>query len=132
MKIFGASIGVGGRIKPNVKITCPWLLSIGDHCWLGENLWIDNLDVVTIGDNVCLSQGVYICTGNHDFKKLKFDLCCSPVVLDSESWIAAYSRIGPGSIVGRGAVVAFGSVVTGTVSAGSIVRGNPAVTIRQR
>ena len=36
--IFGSKIGKGGRIKPYVKITYPWKLEIGNHCWIGEEV----------------------------------------------------------------------------------------------
>ncbi|RZM03351.1 MAG: colanic acid biosynthesis acetyltransferase WcaF, partial [Pedobacter sp.] len=53
LRIFGAKIGKGLVIKPFVNIKYPWLLEIGDHCWLGEQVWIDNLAQITIGNNVC-------------------------------------------------------------------------------
>jgi len=132
LRIFGATIGSGGRIKPRVCITYPWNLSIGDHCWLGEELWIDNIAQVVIGDNVCLSQGSYLCTGNHDFRSNQFDLRLGPITVHSEAWIAAQSVLAPGVIVGEGAIVSLGAVVLADVPAQSIVRGNPAVVINQR
>ena len=80
LRLFGARLGSGGRIKPRVCITAPWNLTIGDHCWLGEELWIDNLADVVVGDHVCLSQGAYLCTGNHDFRSHKFDLGWVPLL----------------------------------------------------
>ena len=43
LRLFGAQVGVGVNIKPNVNIKYPWLLEIGDYSWIGENVWIDNL-----------------------------------------------------------------------------------------
>ena len=60
LRIFGAKIGKGGNIKPYIRVSEPWNLSIGDYCWLGENIWIDNLALVKIGNRVCISQDVYI------------------------------------------------------------------------
>ena len=67
--LFGAKLGKSIRLSPGIKIKMPWRLSIGDYSWIGEDVWIDNLSMVKIGNNVCISQGVYFCTGNHDFKK---------------------------------------------------------------
>src|ERR1035438_8301187 len=49
LRLFGARIGKGAYIKPGVKIKFPWYLTVGDHCWIGEDVWIDNLCMVTIG-----------------------------------------------------------------------------------
>ncbi len=130
--IFGANIGIGGRIKPRLNITLPWKLSVGDHCWLGENLWIDNLAEVRIGDRVCISQGTYLCTGNHDFRSLTFDLKIGPIIINSDAWIGAKCVLAPGSIIGHSAVIAIGSVVIGIVNEGSIFKGNPATKVGQR
>lgn len=132
LKLFSARIGVGGRIKPHVRITSPWNLTLGDYCWLGEGVWIDNLAPVVIGDNVCISQGAYLCTGNHDYKSPGFDLLLGSIYIASESWIAAKAVLAPGTEVGVGAVVSLGAVVSGVVEPGVIVRGNPALPYRDR
>ena len=129
---YGAKIGKGVRIKPRVQVTSPWLLRIGDWCWLGEALWIDNLDLVHIGDEVCLSQGSYLCTGNHDYRRQSFDLRLGKITIEAESWIAAKSILAPGITVGRGAIVSLGSVVLSDVTQNTIVRGNPAVVVGHR
>ena len=62
----------GVVIKPNVKIKYPWNLYIGNNSWLGEKVWIDNLDIVSVGNNCCISQGAYLLTGNHDYRSEYF------------------------------------------------------------
>ena len=52
LKLFGAKIGGNVVIKPNINIKYPWFLIIGDNCWIGEDVWIDNLANVKIGNNV--------------------------------------------------------------------------------
>ena len=71
--MFGAKIGNGVILKPKIFIKFPWKLEIGNNTWIGEKVWIDNIETVSIGDDCCVSQGVYFCTGNHDFKKETFD-----------------------------------------------------------
>jgi putative colanic acid biosynthesis acetyltransferase WcaF len=129
---FGARVGAGGRIKPGLQVTFPWRLTIGDHCWLGEHLWIDNLAPVTLGDRVCLSQGAYLCTGNHDFRSPGFELRLGPISIGSDAWIAARAVLAPGCVIGTGAVVGLGAVASGSVPPGAIVRGNPAVVVGER
>ena len=96
----GARIGAGCRIKPGLRVKFPWRLLVGDHCWLAEDAWIDNLAPVQIGDRVCLSQGAYLCTGNHDFRSPGFELRLGPIKIDSDAWIAARSVLSPGSQIG--------------------------------
>lgn len=67
LRAFGAKIGKGLVIKNNIVVKSPWNLVVGDDCWLGESCWIDNLDKVVIGNNVCISQGALLLTGNHDY-----------------------------------------------------------------
>lgn len=132
LRLFGARISSGCRLKPGLRVKFPWRLQVGHHCWLAEDAWIDNLATVILGDRVCLSQGVYLCTGNHDFRSPGFDLILGPISIGSDAWIAARAVLAPGTRVGNGAVVALASVVSGEVPAGAIVRGHPAVVVGQR
>lgn len=129
---FGAQIGRGVRIKPHVKIKFPWRLTVGHHTWLGEGLWIDNLAPVVIEDQVCLSQGVYLCTGNHDWSQPTFDLRVSPIHIKKSSWIAAKAVIGPGVTIGEGAILALGSVASQSLKPWTIYGGNPAQALKPR
>lgn len=128
----GAVIGPGCRIKPGLRVKFPWRLSVGADCWLAEDAWIDNLAPVTLGDRVCVSQGTYFCTGNHNYRVMGFDLRLGPITVDDDAWIAARAVLAPGTSVGAGAVVALGAVVAGSVPDGAIVRGNPARVVGQR
>lgn len=132
LRLFGASIGRGVVIKPHVRIKFPWRLSIGDHCWIGQGLWIDNIADVAIGSHVCISQNSYLCTGSHDRRRRTFDLIASPISVGDGAWIAANSILLPGVTVGANAVTAAGSVVTKDVASATIVGGNPARLIRLR
>ena len=107
---FGAKIGTGVVIKPRVSIKSPWHLSVGDNSWIGEGAWIDNPGPVTIGNDVCLSQGVYIVTGNHDFTSPGFVFFAQPVEVGDRAWICAKAILPPGSIVPARTVVPIGAV----------------------
>src|SRR3989338_3960609 len=132
LRIFGAKIGMGVIIKPYIKIKFPWRLTVGDYSWIGEGVWIDNLDQVVIGSNVCMSQGEYICTGNHDYKDEAFRLMTESITIEDECWIGAFVKIAPGVIVKKKSMIALGSVVTSHTEENSIYAGNPAMRIRQR
>jgi putative colanic acid biosynthesis acetyltransferase WcaF len=132
LRLFGARLGSGGRFKPHLRVKFPWHLQVGDHCWLGEEVWIDNLAPVRLGDRVCLSQGVYLCTGNHDFRSPQFRLRVQPIQIDADAWIDARAVLAPGTHVGAGAVVALAAAVKGTVAPGTVVAGNPARPVGHR
>jgi putative colanic acid biosynthesis acetyltransferase WcaF len=132
LRLFGAKIGKGVVIKPGVRVKFPWKLEIGDHCWIGEDVWIDNLARVKIGSNVCVSQGVYFCTGNHDWSDPAFSLKTLPITIEEQCWIAAKAIIGSGVTVGKGAVLTLGSVATRNLEPMKIYSGNPAQAINER
>ena len=132
LRMFGAKIGNGVLIKPNVNIKYPWLLTIADHVWIGENAWIDNLAEVTIGSNTCISQGALILCGNHDYTDTRFGLIVKPIVLEDGVWIGANTIVAGGSICKSHAVLAAGSVCSGVLESYSIYRGNPAVKVKDR
>ena len=132
LKLFGAKIGKGVVIKPNVNIKYPWLLEIGDHTWVGEKVWIDNLAKVTIGSNVCLSQGAMLLCGNHNYKKTTFDLILGEIVLEDGTWIGAHAVVCPGVTTGSHSILAVNSVANKDLESYSVYQGNPAVKIRER
>jgi len=105
LRMFGANIGQGVIIKPSVIIKYPWKLSIGDHSWIGEQVWIDNLDQVTIGNHCCISQGAMLLCGNHDYNKPTFNLMMKPIKLEDGVWIGAKCLVGPGVTAKEGAVL---------------------------
>lgn len=132
LKLFGARLGKNVLIKPGVNIKYPWLLQTGDHVWIGEKVWIDNLGMVTIGDNVCISQGALLLCGNHDYSKSTFDLVIKPITLKEGVWIGANATVCGGSHCGSHAVLSVGSVATGHLDAFGIYQGNPAIKVRER
>ena len=132
LRAFGATIGTGVVIKPGVRVKYPWFLAVGNDCWIGEACWIDNLTEVRLGNDVCLSQGAYLCTGNHNWSDPAFGLIVRPIVCEDGSWAAAKCILSPGTVLKRGAIAAAGAVVSGTVPEFHIVSGNPATYLRER
>jgi putative colanic acid biosynthesis acetyltransferase WcaF len=130
--VFGAKIGKSPRIRPGVIIKFPWKLVLGDHVWLGENCWIDNIAIVTIGSNCCISQGAFICTGNHNFSSSDFELMAKPIVLGDGVWIGAKSIVCPGVVAAEQSVLTAGSVIISNMESNMVYQGNPAVIKRKR
>ncbi len=132
LRLFGAGIGQGVIVKPGVRVKFPWRLKVGDDSWIGEDAWIDNLAMVEIGSDCCISQGVYLCTGDHDWSKPTFDLKTGAIRIEDQAWIAAKAVVRPGVSVGSGAVLTLGSVATKDLAAWKVYQGNPAAAIGDR
>jgi putative colanic acid biosynthesis acetyltransferase WcaF len=132
LRLFGARIGRGVTIKPGVRVKFPWRLQVGNHCWIGECVWLDNLAEIRIGNHCCLSQGAYLCTGSHDWRRVRFDLVVKPIALEDEVWLAARSVVGPGVTARRGAVLSLGSVATRDLLPWHIHQGVPARPAKPR
>jgi putative colanic acid biosynthesis acetyltransferase WcaF len=126
LRSFGARIGREVVIKPGVRVKYPWWLTIGDASWVGEDCWIDNLTWVHIGKSVCISQGVYLCTGNHDWTDPSFPTMVEPIRIDDGAWIGARALICPGVTIGQEGVATAGSVVNHDIMLREIHSGNPA------
>jgi len=132
LRRFGAEIGEGVVIKPGVLVKFPWRLHVGDHSWLGERVWFDTLADIRIGKNCCISQGAYLCTGNHDWSRDSFDLMTQDIVLEDRVWVAARTSVGPGLTLREGAVLTMGSVATRDLAAWTIHSGVPARAVAPR
>lgn len=126
LRLFGAKIGRGVVIKPGVNIKYPWLLSVGDHSWIGEGVWIDNLARVTIGSNCCISQGAMLLCGNHNFRLPTFDLIVKEINIENGAWVGARCVVCPGVTVGEKSILTVGSVSTTNLEPCKIYQGNPA------
>lgn len=132
LRAFGAKIGKGVLIKPRVNVKYPWNLEIGNHVWIGEGVWIDNLGMVRIEDNVCISQGALLLCGNHNYKKSTFDLMVGNITLEEGVWIGAKSTVCPGINCYSHSILCINSVASTHLKPYSIYRGNPAVKIKER
>lgn len=132
LRCFGAEIGKDVVIKPRVRVKYPWKLKVGNNTWIGEDVWIDNLGEVLIGNNCCLSQGVMLLCGNHNYKLATFDLQVGIITLEDGVWIGAKSVVCPGVICHTHSVLAVGSVASGRMEAYGIYRGNPAIKVKER
>jgi putative colanic acid biosynthesis acetyltransferase WcaF len=132
LRLFGAKIGKAVNIKPKVNVKYPWLLEIGNYAWVGEGVWIDNLALVKIGANACVSQGALLLTGNHNYKKPTFDLMTGPITIDEGAWIGAKAIVCPGIKVHSHAILTVGSVATKDLDPYTIYSGNPAIKVKER
>lgn len=132
LRLFGAKIGQCVVLKPSINIKYPWLLEIGDNSWIGEGAWLDNLAQISIRKNCCISQGAYLCTGNHDWSDEAFCLVVKPICVEDGAWIGAKAMVLPGVIVKTHAIISAGSVMSSDAEPYTIYCGHPAVAINTR
>jgi putative colanic acid biosynthesis acetyltransferase WcaF len=132
LRAFGATIGEGAVIKPGVRVKFPWRLTLGRNVWIGESVWIDNLAEVRIGDDCCISQGAYLCTGSHDWSDPRFALVTRPILLEGECWVGARASLAPGTVMERGAVLTMGAVGRGRLAGWRVHPAGVSGTVRDR
>lgn len=131
LRLFGARIGENVIIRSRLRVKFPWNLEIGDNCWIGEGVWIHNQGLITIEDNVVVSQEAFVTTGSHDIYE-SMDLVIERVVVRRGAWITTRCVVLQGVEIGENAIVTPGSVVHRSLPPDGIYGGNPANLIRQR
>ena len=132
LRLFGAKIGKKVIIRPSVKITYPWKLSIGNYSWIGDDVDLYTLGEIAIGNHVVISQRSYICTGSHDYLKTDFPIYQKPIIICDQVWIATDVFIAPGITIGEGSVIGSRSSVYKDIPSNKICIGTPAKIIRDR
>ena len=132
LRLFGAQVGQGVCIKPQVNIHLPWKLSIGDHAWIGEEAFLLNFEPLSIGSNSCISQRAFLCGGNHDYRDPAMKYRNGPITIGDGAWVGAQVFVGPGVAIGVDAVVTAGSIVTKGLPEGQVCSGNPCVPVKAR
>lgn len=132
LRLFGAKIPDTGVVKSGVRVTHPWLFTMGEWSCVAENAHIYNLGAVSIGDHSVVSQNAHVCAGTHDYTQPSLPLTRAEIHIGSGVWICADAFIGPGVRVGDNSIVGARAVVTRDVPPGVIAAGNPAKVLRPR
>jgi putative colanic acid biosynthesis acetyltransferase WcaF len=132
LRVFGASIGRCGVIKPRVNIHFPWKLSLGDFVWIGEGVEIYNFETVEIGSHSCISQQVFLCAADHDFRDPCFSYRNKKIGIGTGVWLQARVFVCPGASVGSESVVTACSLVKGSLPGNRVCSGSPALPLSRR
>ena len=118
---------------PGYKTSRVWLhrmrgVSIGHNVSIGLSSLIETAypELVWIGDDVTIGMRVIIIAHLRDFTDAARRRLRHTVRIERGAYIGPAVVILPNVTVGEGAVVAAGSVVTGSVPARTLARGNPA------
>ncbi|WP_195695124.1 putative colanic acid biosynthesis acetyltransferase [Priestia megaterium] len=132
LRLFGANIGQGVKVRASANFTYPWKVSIGDYSWIGDNVQFYSLDEIHIGSNCVVSQESYLCTGSHNIKDPHFGLMTKPIVIKDGAWVASDVFIYPGITINEMAVVAARSTVIKDIPANEVHAGSPAKYVKKR
>lgn len=133
LRAMGAQIGPKCLILPGVKVLMPWNLHMQDHVALGRGVDVYNFAKVRIARQSVVSQGVYLCTGSHDFRLPDMPLTQKPIDIGAGCWLAAQVFVCPGVSIPDGVVVGARSVVTRSLpTPWAVYAGNPCVQVGTR
>lgn len=110
-------------------------LSIGEHCHVNENVFIQGAN---IGNYVMIAPNVAILNSTHNYDNKNIPMIMqgseenlNPTIED-DVWIGRNVVIMPGVTLGKGSVIAAGAVVTKEVEPFCVVAGVPAKIIKRR
>lgn len=132
LRCFGARIGKHVVIRPNVTITYPWKLTIGDYAWVGDKAVLYSLGEIDIGAHTVISQHSYLCAADHDYSQPDFPIRDRKITIGEQAWIAADVFIAPGVTIEEGAVIGARSSVFHDMPARMVCFGAPAKPIKPR
>lgn len=132
LRLFGADIGKGVKIRSSAKFTYPWKVKIGDYSWVGDDTYFYSLAEIKVGSNCVISQKSYLCTGSHNTTDRHFGLIVKPIFIRDGAWIASDVFIYPGVTVHELGIAAARSTVLRDIPFNEIHAGFPAKLIKKR
>lgn len=103
-------------------------VTIGQHCWFGQNCVIDGTGGMTIHDGVRV--GMYSQLWSHVAAGEQIEGCTLfaevPTVIESDVWLVGTCFVASGVTIGRRTVALSGSNITKSCDAGAVLAGAPA------
>lgn len=130
--LSGIKIGRKSKIHIGARFFLPSGVSIGEDTIIGDHVFLDGRDRLTIGNHVDIASQVLIYNSQHDIHSSDFHPTQAPVTIGDYVFIGPRAILLPGVTVGRGAVVGAGAVVTHSVPEFAVVGGVPAKLIGER
>ncbi|KQO95396.1 DapH/DapD/GlmU-related protein [Leifsonia sp. Leaf264] len=134
LRLSGAAIGAGTRIRPGIRfIERVDLLRIGDGCFINVELLVGSNAPVVLGDRVSIGPRVQLVPTTHQIGPSEARAGASvsaPINIGDGTWIGAGAIVLGGVTIGSGCIIAAGSVVTADCEPDSLYGGTPARLIR--
>ncbi|MCL1825582.1 MAG: acyltransferase [Betaproteobacteria bacterium] len=133
--VFRMKMMKGAIIYGGVEIRRPDKLTVGKGSVVGHDCILDARNMIEIGENVNIGNGVWLWSTQHNHRSQKFDNKFSKVmkiVVHDRVWLGPRVTVLPGCIIGEGAVIGAGSVVTKDIEPFTINAGIPAKKVGER
>lgn len=137
LKNLAQHVGENVSIKENVYLYNVEGLSIGDNVSIWPMSYIDAFGGVDIGNDVSMAEGTSIFSFNHSTDDLETSIKNQPVKklpvkVEDNVWIGSKATVLGGVTVGSGSVIAAGAVVNRDVPRNMIMGGIPAKVLKER
>ena len=112
-------------------------LVVGDRTVFGHHTTVAAAELVTIGADCLIAEGVSIRDHDHAFDRLDLTIReqgrqTAAVCIGTDVWIGAKATVASGVTIGDHAVIGAGAVVTRDVPAYAVALGVPARVVRDR
>ncbi len=113
---FSIKADDGVCISERVFFTRPdlSLVRLGSNVFINTDCYLDNSDIIEIGDEVCIGPHVKIYTSNHrpgTPERRAGGYFRKPVSIGAGTWVRANVVILPGVAIGDGCIIAAGSTI---------------------
>jgi putative colanic acid biosynthesis acetyltransferase WcaF len=132
LRCFGAKVGEKVNVYPSARIWLPGNLSIDDFSTLGPYVNVYNQGKISLGKNIIVSQGAYLCASTHDYNNILHPLLLGPIVIEDNVWLCTQSFVGPNVIVKAGTVLGAKAVLMKDSEPWCVYAGNPSIFIKKR
>ncbi len=136
LRLFGARIGPHARIHTPLQLhnTRFCHLTIGHHCHIGRDVFLDLSHAIEIGDQVTIAMRVTLIThmdvGDSPVKEADYPSTGGPITIHGGAYIGAGATILHGVEIGENAVIGAGALVIDHVPPRSVVVGVPGRVIK--
>lgn len=134
LKPFFKKSGKGIQIASGVLINNINKVTLGDNVYIAHNVWINGAGGLEIKDNSIVGPYSVIATTQHVFINgivSNQESIIEPVVIGKGTWLASHVVVTQGVIIGNGVLVAAGATVTKDTNSHSMVGGVPAKLIKK-
>ena len=121
-------IGDWSTLHDNCLVLSGQYVSIGAHCWFGQNSIIDGSGGLSVGRGVRV--GMYSQIWSHVAAGEQIEGCTligeRPVVIEDDVWLVGSCIVASGVTIGRQTVALIGSNITKSFESHAVIAGAPA------